>query len=64
MSPLTAKAQSLKFESKNPWTTARRSKNSKEQEMLKINTEAQQSKKSSEWTQKLEINTPPEINSP
>jgi hypothetical protein len=26
MSPLTTKAQSLKFESKNPWSTARRPK--------------------------------------
>jgi hypothetical protein len=37
---------------------------SEEQEMLKINTEAQKSKKSSKTAQELKINTPSEINSP
>jgi hypothetical protein len=39
-------------------------KSSEEQENLKINTEAQKSKKSSKLAQKLKINTPLEINSP
>jgi hypothetical protein len=37
---------------------------SEEQETLKINTEAQKSKKSSKIAQKFKINTPLEINSP
>jgi hypothetical protein len=37
---------------------------SEEQETLKINTEAQKSKKNSKTAQKLKINTPPKINSP
>jgi hypothetical protein len=92
---LTRKAQSLKFKSKTPWSTARRPKKPiKAQEghleegksqkptqgkksakakqigkkelrrALKINTEAQKSKKNSKSTQKLKINTPPENNSP
>jgi hypothetical protein len=95
MSPLTRKAQSLKFESKIPWSIGRRPKkpwkaqeghledgnrksqlkaqnvesqakwqrrarkSSDEQEKLKINTEAQKSKKSPKAAQKLKINTPP-----
>jgi hypothetical protein len=88
MSPLTTKAQSLKFESKTPWSTARRPKKPRKaqeghieegkpqklandtksgkakQNGMKELRKAQKSKKSSKSTQKLKINTPPEINSP
>jgi hypothetical protein len=88
MSPLTTKAQSLTFESKTPWSIARRpikprkaqkghleegkpqkptkgTKSGKaKQNGKKELTKAQKSKKSSKSTQKLKINTPPEINSP
>jgi hypothetical protein len=88
MSPLTTKAQSLKFESKILWSTARRPKKPRkaqeghlvEGKLQKLTKgkksgvakqngkkelgKAQKSKKSSNSTQKLKINTPPKINSP
>jgi hypothetical protein len=87
MSPLTTKAQSLKFGSKIQWSTARRPKKprktqeghleegkpqkptkDKKSDKAKQNGKeelgkAQKSKKSPNSTQKLKINTPPEINS-
>jgi hypothetical protein len=88
MSPLTIKAQSLKFKFKIPWSTARRPKKPKKtqeghledgkpQKLTKCKKsdkanqngkkelgEAQKSKKSSNSTQNLKINTLPKINFP
>jgi hypothetical protein len=71
MSPLTTKAQSLKFKSKTPWSTARRTKNPRKAQECYLEEGKQQKptkgtksgkakqngKKSSKSIQKLKINT-------